>query len=98
MINARNKTKSHFMADKTWPESRAKSTSGAEPENKAAQNPSQEEPFGRNQSPPLKSVLPTRHRSQIRFREKSDARAVRSWALPGCSRYIDNPGSKTPWE
>src|SRR5437868_15405846 len=58
MTNARNKTKSHFMAGKMSSKLRAECDSRAEPEDaKATQDPSQKESCARNQSPPLKSAL-----------------------------------------
>src|SRR5437016_14601539 len=58
MTNARNKTKSHFMAGKMSSKLRAECDSRAAPEDaKATQDPSQKESCARNQSPPLKSVL-----------------------------------------
>src|SRR5437763_5209411 len=58
MTNARNKTKSHFMAGKMSSKLRAECDSRAEPEDaKATQDSSQKESCARNQSPPLKSVL-----------------------------------------
>src|SRR4026207_1518986 len=95
MTNASNNTKSHFMADKMG--SRRRATSKRRP---AAENPKppgdqlQEEYWARNQSPPLKSALPMRPQCRIRSLERSDARAVRLSALPGCATGNGNPGGR----